>query len=389
VIETDRSRWRRVRFGDAVQSITDRVDDPSSAGVERYVGLEHLDAGSLTINRWGSPADVAATKLRFKPGDVVFARRRAYQRKLGQADFEGIASAHSLVLRARPDSVLPEFLPVFLSSDVFMDRAIQISVGSLSPTVNWKTLAVQEFDLPPLDEQRRIAALLWSVERTVRTHQEVSKVAASLLGRQSDELCWGWAGAGRALADLSSSGRLLDGDWIESKDQSPMGIRLLQLADIGVGRFSNKSRKFISEETFDRLRCTEVLPGDLLISRMAEPIGRTCEFTGLPERAITAVDVSILRVDPRRDSRDFWTFALNAPVWTARVLALGRGSTRVRVSRKDLEAIEVAPFGLAVQQDVAERLRSVALAADTADSATAATTRLKDSLAQWLFGGGS
>jgi len=365
------------------------VDDPSSAGVERYVGLEHLDTGSLTINRWGSPGDVEATKLRFKPGDVVFARRRAYQRKLGQADFEGIASAHSLVLRARPDTLLSEFLPVFLSSDAFMDRAIQISVGSLSPTVNWKTLAVQEFDLPPIDEQKRIAALLWSTERTVRRHAEVSRVAASLLGAQSDRLCWGWAGTGRALADLSTSGRLLDGDWIESKDQSPVGIRLLQLADIGVGRFQDKSRKFVSEETFGRLRCTEVLPGDLLISRMAEPIGRTCEFCGLPERAITAVDVSILRIDPGRDSRDFWTFTLNAPKWTARVLALGRGSTRVRVSRKDLEAIEVAPFELAVQQDVAEHLGSIAHAVDAADAAAAATKDLRDSLAQWLFGGGS
>lgn len=165
MIDVRRSDWRRVRFGDVVESVTERVDDPSTAGVDRYVGLEHLDPGSLSITRWGSPSDVEATKLRFKPGDVVFARRRAYQRKLGAADFEGIASAHSLVLRARPGHVLPEFLPVFLSSDLFMNRVIQISVGSLSPTASWKTLAVQEFVLPPLDEQRRIAALVWSIER--------------------------------------------------------------------------------------------------------------------------------------------------------------------------------------------------------------------------------
>ncbi len=159
----DKSNWRKVRFGDFAQSVTDRVDDPSDAGVDRYVGLEHLDPGSLSITRWGHPSDVEAQKLRFAPGDVIFGRRRAYQRKVAQADFEGICSAHALVLRAKPEFVLHKFLPVFLSSDYFLDRAIKISVGSLSPTVNWRDLAPQEFLLPPLSEQQRIADLLWGL----------------------------------------------------------------------------------------------------------------------------------------------------------------------------------------------------------------------------------
>ncbi|MBK5938392.1 restriction endonuclease subunit S [Halochromatium roseum] len=151
--------WRRLRFEQMAQNVNVRVDDPNEAGVEYYVGLEHLDSDSLKIRRWGSPADVTATKLLFEPGDIIFGRRRAYQRKLGVAEWRGIASAHSLVLRAKPDVVLPEFLPFFMQSDLFMDRAKQISVGSLSPTINWKTLAKQEFALPPLEEQRRIANL--------------------------------------------------------------------------------------------------------------------------------------------------------------------------------------------------------------------------------------
>src|SRR5690348_6562440 len=93
--------WRVVRFDQMADSITDRVDNPSEAGVEYYVGLEHLDPDSLNIRRWGTPNDVEATKLRFKLGDIIFGRRRAYQRKLAVADFEGICSAHALVLRAR------------------------------------------------------------------------------------------------------------------------------------------------------------------------------------------------------------------------------------------------------------------------------------------------
>lgn len=166
-LNLDKSRWIRVVFGDVIDSITDRVDDPSSAGVDRYVGLEHLDPGVMTVQRWDSPDKVAAQKLRFQPGDVIFGRRRAYQKKVARAEFEGICSAHALVLRARPGKMAPDFLPVFLSSDYFLDRAIAISVGSLSPTVNWRDLKVQEFDLPPLDEQQRLSDLLCALERNL------------------------------------------------------------------------------------------------------------------------------------------------------------------------------------------------------------------------------
>lgn len=164
-LHLDKSRWRKVAFGDFVQSVTERVDDPKRAGVDRYVGLEHLDPGVLTVQRWDSPDKVAAQKLRFYPGDVIFGRRRAYQKKVAMAEFEGICSAHALVLRAKPDVVRSDFLPVFLASDAFLERAIAISVGSLSPTVNWGDLKVERFDLPPLDEQKRIADLLWAAER--------------------------------------------------------------------------------------------------------------------------------------------------------------------------------------------------------------------------------
>lgn len=149
-------------------SITDRVDDPSEAGVEYYVGLEHLDPESLKIRRWGVPEDVEATKLRFQPGDIIFGRRRAYQKKLAVAEFEGICSAHALVLRAREDVVDKDFLPFFMQSEVFFERAMAISVGSLSPTINWKTLAQQKFAIPPLDEQRRIAEMLWAADESGR-----------------------------------------------------------------------------------------------------------------------------------------------------------------------------------------------------------------------------
>jgi restriction endonuclease S subunit len=180
--------WTRVKFRDIAASITERVDDPSAAGVDRYVGLEHLDPDSTLIRRWGSPSEVESTKLRFYPGDVVYGRRRAYQRKLGVADFEGICSAHALVLRARPEVCVAEFLPYFLQSDAFHHRALDISVGSLSPTINWKTLAVQEFALPPLDEQQKIVEVLAQAESVVVLSFRAVHVARTALIQMSIRL---------------------------------------------------------------------------------------------------------------------------------------------------------------------------------------------------------
>lgn len=177
--------WRLVKFGDLAESITERVDDPKAAGVEIYVGLEHLDSDTTKISRFGTPDDVESTKLRFYPGDVIYARRRAYQRKLGVAEVEGICSAHALVLRARPDVCLPEFLPYFLQSDQFHERALSISVGSLSPTINWKTLVVQEFVLPPIAEQHRIVAIM----RAVSHVQSKSLEALIVAEKQLSNVC--------------------------------------------------------------------------------------------------------------------------------------------------------------------------------------------------------
>ncbi len=181
----DRSKWQRLRFDEFAQSINERVN-PGEVAEDIYVGLEHIDPESLHIRRWGKGSDVIGTKLRFQKGDIIFGRRRAYQRKLVVAEFDGICSAHSMVVRAKPNVVLPEFLPFLMMSDRFMNRAVEISVGSLSPTINWKTLKQEEFDLPPLDQQHRIAEIFWAVDEgttaLLNMREALESVRKSLFG---------------------------------------------------------------------------------------------------------------------------------------------------------------------------------------------------------------
>lgn len=176
----NREKWSVIRFDQMAECLTVRVE-PSETTLERYVGLEHLDPETLKISRWGTPSDVIGEKLHFWPGDIIFGKRRAYQKKLAVADFEGICSAHAMVLRARPEIVLPEFLPFFMQSDMFFERALSISVGSLSPTINWGTLAKQEFPLPPLDEQRRIAEILWAADEVIISYKKTIEKTLSAM----------------------------------------------------------------------------------------------------------------------------------------------------------------------------------------------------------------
>lgn len=159
----DKSNWKTYRFDEIAKNISERVD-PNTTDLKVYIGLEHIDSESLHIKRHGTPDDVNGTKLKFYKGDIIFGRRRAYQRKAGIATWDGFCSAHALVLRANPDVIDPELFPFFLHSDLFMNRAVDISVGSLSPTINWGTLKHQEFLIPPKEMHKSLSNLLQSAE---------------------------------------------------------------------------------------------------------------------------------------------------------------------------------------------------------------------------------
>jgi type I restriction enzyme, S subunit len=159
------------KFADIAENIVERKM-PKIGEEETYIGLEHIDSGSLHITRWGSKTELKGQKFKMKKGDVLFGRRNAYLRRAAIAPFDGIFSAHGMVLRPRENVVCKEFFPFFVISNQFMERAIQISVGSLSPTVNWGNLKQEEFTLPPLDEQRRIAKLLWAADDVVSNYND-------------------------------------------------------------------------------------------------------------------------------------------------------------------------------------------------------------------------
>ena len=149
-----------------------------------YLGLEHLDSGSLKVTRFGSEVAPIGEKLVMHKGDVLFGKRRAYQKKVAIAPFDGIFSAHGMVLRPKEDVIDKDFFPLFISSDYFLDAAIKISVGSLSPTINWRDLKELEFELPDMDTQRKLAEVLWSINDTMEAYKKLISTTDELVKSQ-------------------------------------------------------------------------------------------------------------------------------------------------------------------------------------------------------------
>lgn len=254
--------------------------------------------------------------------------------------------------------------------------------GAAQPKLSQANLRLIPIPLPPLPTQRRIADVLCAYddliencERRIRVLDEMARALyrewfvlfrypGSRVDRQvtERELPGGWRRA--ALRD--GIGTIQDGDWIETKDQGGSDYRLVQISNIGVGQFVETGNyRFVTSATFRRLHCTEVKPGDLLVARMPAPIGRAWLVHSMPWPMITAVDVAIIRPTQGKLSARYLGAAWNDPTNLARVAAQASGTTRPRVTRRELEALSFVVPPLELQKQFEDHTQPMAtLAAD-------------------------
>lgn len=350
-----RDGWTRVRFGDIAEQLNERVDDPNTAGVDRYVGLEHLDPGSLRVTRWGSPGEVSAQKLRFHPGDIIFGKRRAYQRKVAVADFGGICSAHAMVLRERPEVLARGFLIHFMASDGFMERAVQISVGSLSPTINWSTLRDQEFDLPPIEEQRRIvlvcAAAAHCIEATNQLHTEL-RVTLSALGNRYAEMLADTPQL--TVYEICDPNRPLCYGVVQPGDpdgQVPL-LRVCDLTDEGTIA-DRASLNTITKEVDEQYRRSRVDVGDVLVS-IVGTIGRVAVVED--EHVGSNIARALARISPIRAvmTPEFLAMVFRSPDFQTRLVRGAFESARKTLNLSELGQMRVPCPKLSVQREITQ-----------------------------------
>jgi type I restriction enzyme M protein len=290
----DRAEWTRVRFGDVVENVNQTESAPASAGLQRYIGLDHLEPGSLHVRTWGDVADGTTFTRRCRPGQVLFGKRRAYQRKVAVAEFDAVVSGDIYVLWPHTERLLPELLPFVCLSERFFQHAVGTSAGSLSPRTNWTSLASFEFELPPLDQQARIAEILWTTDAALQAwrfaalqHAQslytfasvITSVGLSANGCQSSRkaaLPASWVSC--RIEELTKDSAY--GPRFPGSQYTPDGnVRTIRTTDFdreGGISFDDVPAAKLDEET---VRLHQLRTGDFLLSRSGEYAGLTAVFS--------------------------------------------------------------------------------------------------------------
>ena len=249
---------------------------PTESDKEHYIGLEHIDSECLEITRWGSDVAPIGEKLIMKKGDVLFGKRRAYQRKLAIAPFDGIFSAHGMVLRPNEEVVDKNYFPFFMSSDLFMERAVQISVGGLSPTINWKDLREQEFPLPSLAKQKVLADKLWAAYRLKESYKKLLAATEEMVKSQFIEMFGSGNWPEKRLGEVGSFTR---GGGFQKSDYVEHGIPCIHYGQIHT-KFGPFISSHITEISSDLESKTKFASkGDVIIAITSEDTEGSCKST--------------------------------------------------------------------------------------------------------------
>lgn len=266
--------WQRVKFGDVVCLSKARSSDPIADGYDRYVGLDHIEPEDLRIRRWGNVADGVTFTSVFKPGQVLFGKRRAYQRKVAVADYSGVCSGDIYVLESKdPKILLPELLPFICQTEAFFQHAVGTSAGSLSPRTNWTSLADFEFVLPPLEEQRRVVSILCSINEQIDSYAEA---IAALFRVKAATFNNFYLKANRlhpVISLVDGCTRVTDGTH-QPPTFTEEGIPFFLVKTISSGFVDWSSTKSVSQQTYDELtRRVKPKKGDILYTAVGATYG--------------------------------------------------------------------------------------------------------------------
>ena len=307
-------------------------------GKPRYIRITDInDDGSLNDDM--KTAEVIEDKYKLIPGDIVFARTGAtvgktYMHETGNAIYAGYLIKYQM----DESKMKPAFMKAFTHSKTYYNWVANTQKVGAQPNISAAQYDNMPVLVPQIEKQEEFLTIYYQVDKS------------KFVGFKSRFIeMFGECQRKEKLSSLCET--FIDGDWIESKDQSEDGIRLVQTGNVGYGYFKDKEDKsrYISEETFNRLHCTEIFAGDILVSRLPDPIGRACIIPEGIGRMITAVDCSIIRLKDVILPEYFISYTMTS-TYSAQINEVTTGTTRRRVSRANLGNVLVPCPSLEAQR---------------------------------------
>lgn len=338
----------KVKLGDvAIESRETYKGDKRGLPI---VGLEHITPEEVTLSNWATDTENTFTKM-FHKGDMLFGRRRAYLKKAAQAPFDGICSGDITVIRAKADKLLPDLLPFIIQNDDLFDFAVGKSAGSLSPRVKWENLKNYAFELLPLDEQKKLAEVLWSINDTIQAYQKLLAETDELVKSQFIEMF----GDGEfPICKLADECKII------TKGTTPTtlgfnftdsGVNFVKIENISSeGHFIMDKMMYIDEKCNEAMKRSQLENGDILFS-IAGAIGRCAIVSDeiLPANINQALAIVRLKRNSKL-SRGFLLAALKSGYVERQYMILKRGAAQLNLSLKDVGNFSI-PIPPAAKQD--------------------------------------
>ncbi|MBQ8161065.1 MAG: restriction endonuclease subunit S [Clostridia bacterium] len=325
----------KVRFGDVVQEVKHKIDRNNNP-YEFYVAGDHMDTADLTIHRHGCFAtdDVGPAFVReFKKGQVLYGSRRTYLKKVAVADFDGVTANTTFVLETKnPDIFLQSLLPFVMLTDSFTEWSVKRSKGSTNPYVLFSDLADFEFELPNIEEQRRVSDVLWASFHLRERYEGLIQQCDALVQSQFVEMfgdaaidvcCWPVERMDSVFS-ITSSSRILKSEW-KSNGNIPF-IRVRDMVQLANGEpLTNEF--FVSEEFYNSRPEEEKTRGGDIIVSATSTIGKTYVIKDGERFYFKDADVLLFR-KKKPINGTFFTYGLNMPtLWNQ--IESGLGSTTV------------------------------------------------------------
>lgn len=352
--------WKRVKFGEVVRLVKETCKDPVAAGIERVIGLEHLEPGDLRVRSWNDVADGTTFTTRVRPGQVLFGKRRAYQRKVAVADFNAICSGDIYVFEStNAEWLLPEFLPFVCQTDAFFEHAVGTSAGSLSPRTNWSSLMEYEFALPPIDEQARIVACLSAASVYIHTIEELAGLAGTVASSFDDVRMSEFMRRGPLVPLLEACELITVGIVVTpARYYVPKGgVPVLRSLNVWPDRFELSELKYISEAGHAVHHKSHIRTGDVVLVRTGDP-GRPGNAAVVRQEMDGWNVVDLVLIRPAHSVRSqFLSSFLNTGRVQQILQSFAPGTKQKHLSVKLLECLKV-PVPSLSEQDAFLRERA-------------------------------
>jgi len=327
--------------------------DPEAAGIGKIVGLDDLDPGNLHVRRWDTPGKGTSFTRKFTPGQTLFGKRRAYQRKVAYAEFEGICSSDILTFEPKDkNTLLPELLSFICQTNAFFEHALGTSAGSLSPRTNWGALSEFEFALPPIEEQKCIAEILWAADKAEERYLAVIAKVDTLQRSYISDIVSDHSYPSIPLNEVVNT---LNGYAFKSKNYTRNGIRIIRINNVQKGSVVDGDSKFYPNLDSENLHRYALREKDLLVS-LTGNVGRVGR---MPESLLPAAlnqRVACLRSRNQRIDMDFLFWLLNYGPFEKDCIGHSNGS-----AQKNLSTVWLGQYGILLPTIEKQRSLSVVL----------------------------